>query len=178
MSQVAIRLFSECGIGGLGGQIFVSEVVTEVLGILRRGEVRFYWLDRWCRGGELNSLRRPFQGRALPVSYPGISVDKRLYGRRRLGARALEHAVESSFERELKGERAHSVPKSTGRSSRYKTATPIRSWFCSGLPFLGRAVLRCHRNSNECTTRKCPHSFPGYNAKVQIEPPAGTLAAP
>jgi site-specific DNA recombinase len=25
----------------------------------------------WCRGGELNSLRRPFQGRALPVSYPG-----------------------------------------------------------------------------------------------------------
>ena len=32
----------------------------------------------WCRGGELNSLRRPFQGRALPVSYPGNSVDKRL----------------------------------------------------------------------------------------------------
>jgi hypothetical protein len=31
----------------------------------------------WCRGGELNSLRRPFQGRALPVSYPGMSVDKR-----------------------------------------------------------------------------------------------------
>ena len=23
-------------------------------------------------GGELNSLRRPFQGRALPVSYPGL----------------------------------------------------------------------------------------------------------
>ena len=26
---------------------------------------------RWCRGAELNCLRRPFQGRALPVSYPG-----------------------------------------------------------------------------------------------------------
>jgi hypothetical protein len=25
---------------------------------------------KWWRGGELNSLRRPFQGRALPVSYP------------------------------------------------------------------------------------------------------------
>jgi hypothetical protein len=29
------------------------------------------WQYKWCRGGELNSLRRPFQGRALPVSYPG-----------------------------------------------------------------------------------------------------------
>jgi hypothetical protein len=25
----------------------------------------------WCRGAELNCLRRPFQGRALPVSYLG-----------------------------------------------------------------------------------------------------------
>src|SRR6266853_418388 len=31
---------------------------------------------RWCRGGELNSLRRPFQGRALPVSYPGTGAVK------------------------------------------------------------------------------------------------------
>jgi hypothetical protein len=30
----------------------------------------------WCRGGELNSLRRPFQGRALPVSYPGTGAVK------------------------------------------------------------------------------------------------------
>jgi hypothetical protein len=29
-----------------------------------------------CRGGELNSLRRPFQGRALPVSYPGTGAVK------------------------------------------------------------------------------------------------------
>jgi hypothetical protein len=29
-----------------------------------------------CRGGELNSLRRPFQGRALPVSYPGTGAEK------------------------------------------------------------------------------------------------------
>jgi hypothetical protein len=32
--------------------------------------------NRWCRGGELNSLRRPFQGRALPVSYPGTGAVK------------------------------------------------------------------------------------------------------
>ena len=43
--------------------------------------------QRWCRGGELNSLRRPFQGRALPVSYPGTDVAKRLYGCGRIEAR-------------------------------------------------------------------------------------------
>src|SRR6202030_4026914 len=32
--------------------------------------------SKWCRGGELNSLRRPFQGRALPVSYPGTGAVK------------------------------------------------------------------------------------------------------
>src|ERR1700730_14925373 len=32
--------------------------------------------NKWCRGGELNSLRRPFQGRALPVSYPGTGAVK------------------------------------------------------------------------------------------------------
>jgi site-specific DNA recombinase len=31
----------------------------------------------WCRGAELNCLRRPFQGRALPVSYPGtVGIQK------------------------------------------------------------------------------------------------------
>lgn len=33
---------------------------------------------KWCRGGELNSLRRPFQGRALPVSYPGTEEENSL----------------------------------------------------------------------------------------------------
>ena len=28
----------------------------------------------WCRGAELNCLRRPFQGRALPVSYLGTQT--------------------------------------------------------------------------------------------------------
>jgi hypothetical protein len=28
----------------------------------------------WCRGAELNCLRRPFQGRALPVSYLGTGT--------------------------------------------------------------------------------------------------------
>src|SRR5258708_15575670 len=41
-------------------------------------EVRphWHWQHGWCRGGELNSLRRPFQGRALPVSYPGTGAVK------------------------------------------------------------------------------------------------------
>ena len=30
----------------------------------------------WCRGAELNCLRRPFQGRALPVSYLGTGTIK------------------------------------------------------------------------------------------------------
>ena len=30
----------------------------------------------WCRGAELNCLRRPFQGRALPVSYLGTRTTK------------------------------------------------------------------------------------------------------
>ena len=41
----------------------------------------FKWVytgARWCRGAELNCLRRPFQGRALPVSYLGTGVLKRL----------------------------------------------------------------------------------------------------
>ena len=49
--------------------------------------------NQWCRGGELNSLRRPFQGRALPVSYPGNSVDKRLYGRGGIEARAWRNCL-------------------------------------------------------------------------------------
>src|SRR5712671_7795189 len=38
------------------------------------------WQHGWCRGGELNSLRRPFQGRALPVSYPGTGAVKDFTG--------------------------------------------------------------------------------------------------
>ena len=34
----------------------------------------------WWRGGELNSLRRPFQGRALPVSYPATVAVKDFTG--------------------------------------------------------------------------------------------------
>jgi hypothetical protein len=40
-------------------------------------------------GGELNSLRRPFQGRALPVSYSGTEVAKGLHGRPSLNARGV-----------------------------------------------------------------------------------------
>src|SRR5260370_29590562 len=44
--------------------------------ILTRLKGAFLLAWRWCRGGELNSLRRPFQGRALPVSYPGTGAVK------------------------------------------------------------------------------------------------------
>ena len=36
-----------------------------------RGESTPATQAKWCRGAESNCLRRPFQGRALPVSYPG-----------------------------------------------------------------------------------------------------------
>jgi hypothetical protein len=39
---------------------------------IRRGS---FLQQKWCRGAELNCLRRPFQGRALPVSYLGTSKD-------------------------------------------------------------------------------------------------------
>ena len=70
----------------------------------------------WCRGGELNSLRRPFQGRALPVSYPGTDVEKRLYGRERLDASALEPALTTCRE-----------TKRTSRSNRQPALWPRRS---------------------------------------------------
>ncbi len=34
-------------------------------------EFRRAWQCRWCRGPESNWLRPPFQGGALPMSYPG-----------------------------------------------------------------------------------------------------------
>ncbi len=37
--------------------------------------------EKWCRGAELNCLRRPFQGRALPVSYLGTDAVLRFYGK-------------------------------------------------------------------------------------------------
>src|SRR6185437_9931522 len=36
--------------------------------------------EKWCRGAELNCLRRPFQGRALPVSYLGTGRSAILRG--------------------------------------------------------------------------------------------------
>jgi hypothetical protein len=43
-----------------------------------QGEADFFGSEvcganRWCRGPESNWLRPPFQGGALPVSYPGTS---------------------------------------------------------------------------------------------------------
>jgi hypothetical protein len=40
------------------------------------GFLEFDTKIEWWRGGELNSLRRPFQGRALPVSYPATEAVK------------------------------------------------------------------------------------------------------
>src|SRR5882762_8656362 len=57
-----------------------SEFKTEDAGeshrVLRESETAI----KWCRGGELNSLRRPFQGHALPVSYPGTGAVKDFTG--------------------------------------------------------------------------------------------------
>jgi hypothetical protein len=39
----------------------------------------------WCRGAESNCLRRPFQGRALPVSYLGTGMENNFTGREARG---------------------------------------------------------------------------------------------
>jgi hypothetical protein len=45
-----------------------SETGHTLVGIFARR------VEEWCRGAELNCLRRPFQGRALPVSYLGTGT--------------------------------------------------------------------------------------------------------
>src|ERR1700738_4309999 len=42
------------------------------------------WQYRWCRGPESNWLRPPFQGGALPVSYPGTLESVNFRGGRKL----------------------------------------------------------------------------------------------
>ena len=41
------------------------------------------WLLQWCRGPESNWLRPPFQGGALPVSYPGTLKSVNFRGARK-----------------------------------------------------------------------------------------------
>src|ERR1700723_150791 len=45
---------------------------TRQVGLVSFARMRFSWRRlKWCRGPESNWLRPPFQGGALPVSYPG-----------------------------------------------------------------------------------------------------------
>jgi hypothetical protein len=56
------------------GGIYVASGSRNLLGSDTLGPERALG---WCRGAELNCLRRPFQGRALPVSYPGtVGIQK------------------------------------------------------------------------------------------------------
>jgi hypothetical protein len=140
--------------------------------------------EGWCRGGELNSLRRPFQGRALPVSYPGNSVDKRLYGGLRPDA--------SSWIRELGGWGFAGCSKFADCNSEVGFARGICFFLASArkqIPRFGRDDNGMIQRANPAIRNdKSPLFFaaceararylPGNNANVQIEPPAGTLAAP
>ena len=58
-------------------------------------------VKRWCRGAESNCLRRPFQGRALPVSYPGTGEVVILRTEPRDCQTGGKHHVASSHMREL-----------------------------------------------------------------------------
>ena len=63
---------------GLSEEVLRAEVTDFALEKLGEavGERRFlggtgYGAFRWCQGPESNWLRPPFQGGALPMSYPG-----------------------------------------------------------------------------------------------------------
>jgi hypothetical protein len=57
------------------GGIYVASGSWNLLGSDTLGAERTLGM---CRGAELNCLRRPFQGRALPVSYPGTGGIQKL----------------------------------------------------------------------------------------------------
>src|SRR5271155_3654834 len=69
----------------------------------------------WCRGAELNCLRRPFQGRALPVSYPGTVGN--VHFRQNSGSRKAKCAK---------------TKKNSSRRSRYGTAAAARALLSFG----------------------------------------------
>ncbi len=41
---------------------------------LQYSEIQIIFRKKWCRGSESNRPRRPFQGRALPLSYLGTAT--------------------------------------------------------------------------------------------------------
>jgi hypothetical protein len=55
--------------------------------------------DGWCRGAESNCLRPPFQGGALPVSYPGTSEFLHSRGAREACQFCTPRAASDSFSR-------------------------------------------------------------------------------
>ena len=57
------------------GGIYIASGIWNLLGSDALGAERALG---WCRGAELNCLRRPFQGRALPVSYLGTDEAHKL----------------------------------------------------------------------------------------------------
>src|SRR5487761_1483504 len=92
---------------------------------------------KWCRGAELNCLRRPFQGRALPVSYLGTGTISDFTG----AARACQFGLKSANTRSL----AARVKRKSGtvrlrrcgreltrRNSGHSIAAPAADFFRGG----------------------------------------------
>ena len=52
------------------GRAYIASGTWDLLGA---------WQHGWCRGPESNWLRPPFQGGALPMSYPGFSTTYRRF---------------------------------------------------------------------------------------------------
>ena len=75
--------------------------VVPGLGKLESGRA---WQYRWCRGPESNWLRPPFQGGALPVSYPGTVESVNFRGAstecqmKAVAIRELPHRAPGEFE--------------------------------------------------------------------------------
>jgi hypothetical protein len=79
---VALRLSNLQALFGAEAVTVRAEIAKHVQKITLTPEGRTYiasgtwnvlgpWQHGWCRGPESNWLRPPFQGGALPVSYPG-----------------------------------------------------------------------------------------------------------
>ena len=68
-------------------------------GTRARGDPELFWDSRggheWCRGPESNWLRPPFQGGALPVSYPG-TLGPKIVGAMRDCVKLANHCMDSS----------------------------------------------------------------------------------
>src|SRR5262249_25320216 len=70
------------------GKTYIAKGTWDLLG---------WWRITWCRGPESNWLRPPFQGGALPMSYPGLCAVLRIVGTPRCGVKFRSCSLSTWF---------------------------------------------------------------------------------